>query len=230
MERVQFVVQMQEPAERARLCRLLQAWLELYCAAVEIVTGQDGEPGVPSILFWDLDSGLSPPRFCPGKEQALFVCASDAQAAIRSYLFHPNGFLKKPITMEQLEKALRRCAPLWWNALERLELLSNRVRIQVPFCNLLRLEGTRKGCLVHTFIQDIAVREPMYSLESRLPPQIFIRCQRSYVVNLCHVRTISRRMVRLSDGTEIPLGRSQKDAVEEAYRRFRLLREGAAEP
>lgn len=157
------------------------------------------------------------------------MCSSDAQAAIRSDLFHPNGFLQKPVSMEQLEKALRRCAPLWWGALERLELLSNRVRMQIPFCNLIRMEGTRKGCLVHTFIQDIAIREPMYSLESRLPQQIFIRCQRSYVVNLCHVRGISRRSVHLSDGTEIPLGRSQKEVVEEAYRRFCLLREGTAE-
>lgn len=229
MERIQFVVQMHDPVEQARLCRLLRAWRELYCASVELVEGPSDEAEGSSILFWDLDGGLPPPRFYPGKEQALFVCASDAQAAIRSYLFHPSGFLQKPVGMEQLEKALRRCAPLWWGALERLELLSNRVRMQIPFCNLIRMEGTRKGCLVHTFIQDIAIREPMYSLESRLPQQIFIRCQRSYVVNLCHVRGISRRSVHLSDGTEIPLGRSQKDAVEEAYRRFCLLREGTAE-
>ena len=105
MERIQFVVQMHDPVEQARLCRLLQAWKALYCASVELVEGAPDEDVGPSVLFWDLDGGLPPPRFYPGKEQVLFVCSSDAQAAIRSYLFHPNGFLQKPVSMEQLEKA-----------------------------------------------------------------------------------------------------------------------------
>ena len=99
MERIQFVVQMHDPVEQARLCRLLRAWRELYCASVELVEGPSDEAEGSSILFWDLDGGLPPPRFYPGKEQALFVCASDAQAAIRSYLFHPSGFLQKPVSM-----------------------------------------------------------------------------------------------------------------------------------
>lgn len=228
MERIQFIVQMQDLEERRRLCRLLRGWMELYSISLEVVAEPPYDYQRPSIVFWDLDYDVLPPQLFPRKEHALFVCSADPQAAIRSYPFHPNGFLQKPIRMEQLEKALRRCAPLWWNYLDRVEILSDRVRMQVPFCNLIQIEGKRKGCLVHTFIQDIAVREPLYSLESRLPNQIFIRCQRSFVVNLCHVRMISRRSVHLCDGTEIPLGRSQKDIVEEAYRRFRVIWEGEA--
>lgn len=226
MEKTRLVIHMHDTEERSRLFQILSAWMELYCAPMELVTEPSLPIQPPVILFWDLDGGTLPPRFPPDSSHALFVCAADHQAAIHSYPFHPNGFLQKPICMDQVEAALKRCIPLWWNALERLELLSGRVRTRVPFCNVTRIEGTRKGCLVHSSLQTFSVREPLYSLESRLPQRIFVRCQRSFVVNLFHIQKLSRQSAFLSDGTEIPLGRCQKDTVWEAYQQFRLLREG----
>lgn len=226
MEQTRLMIQMHDPEERARLCQVLSAWMELYCAHMELVTEPSQPIQSPAILFWDLDDGVLPPRFPPESACALFVCSADPQAAIHSYPFHPNGFLQKPICMDQVEAALKRCIPLWWNALERLEILSGRVKTRIPFCNVTRVEGTRKGCLVHSSLQSFSVREPLYSLESRLPQRNFVRCQRSFVVNLFHIQKLSRQSALLSDGTEISLGRCQKDAVWEAYQQFRLLREG----
>ena len=108
MERTRLVIHMHDTEERSRLFQILSAWMELYCAPMELVPEPSLPIQPPVILFWDLDDGTLPPRFPPESSHALFVCSADPQAAIHSYPFHPNGFLQKPICMDQVEAALKR--------------------------------------------------------------------------------------------------------------------------
>ena len=106
----------------------------------------------------------------------------------------------------------------------RLEVSSDRAKIGIPFRDLICVEGARRGCIIHTSHQVIASREPLYRLEQQLPGSIFMRCQRSFVINLIHVREAVGNLLRLSNGTEIPIGRGNKAAVMDAYRRLGQLR------
>ena len=108
----------------------------------------------------------------------------------------------------------------------RLEIYDGRVKIGIPFSNLLCVEGARRGCRIHTTHQRITSQEPLYRLEQQLPEKIFIRCQRSFVVNLTHVREIAGSSLLLNDGTQISIGRGSKSDVLAAYRQFRRLRYG----
>lgn len=220
------VVYMGDASERAALMKKLRNWKELSCSTLSVTAEGEDNPEAPAILFWDLDGELPPPALPAGQEYALFVCSTDRQKAIDSYALHPAGFLQKPVGMETLWKAMTRCAHLWWPTLERLEVLSDRVRMQVPFYNLIWAEGTRRGCLLHTTCQSIATREPLYRLEQRLPEGVFVRCQRSFIVNLCHVRRMTGSSLYLPDGSELSLGRGSKSDMLSAYRRFCLLRYG----
>ena len=214
------------PIERANLCRTIRTWMELSCVSINIVTTETANIGqAPMIVFWDLDSPASPPTL-PESSCALFLCSRDPQRAIDSYSFHPTGFLTKPISVNKLWEAMLRCARLWFSSLLRLELLSDRIKIGVPLKNLIWLEGTRRGCLVHTSHHSISAREPLYQLEQRLPQTVFTRCQRSFVVNLAYVQEVTASSLFLTDGTELSLGRSTKAGVLEAYRRFCRLRYG----
>ena len=88
------------------------------------------------------------------------------------------------------------------------------------------MEGARRGCIIHTSHQVIASREPLYRLEQQLPGSIFMRCQRSFVINLIHVREAVGNSLLLSNGTEVPISRGSKAAVLDSYRRFCQLRYG----
>ena len=63
-------------------------------------------------------------------------------------------------------------------------------------------------------------------LEQQLPGSIFMRCQRSFVINLIHVREAVGNSLLLSNGTEVPISRGSKAAVLDSYRRFCQLRYG----
>lgn len=219
------LVHFQEDGEGEALCARLRTWMELSCVSMEIIREKtEPFPAPPVIVFWDLDGSTPPPSAPWSLNCGLFLCSQDPQRAIDSYSFHPTGFLTKPITMDKLWNAMLRCAPLWFPCMLRLEILSDRVKIGIPFQNLLWVEGTRRGCMLHTSHQSLASREPLYRLEQRLPQRVFIRCQRSFLVNLLHVREIAGSSLYLNDGTEISLGRGNKADVTQAYRQFCRLR------
>ena len=67
---------------------------------------------------------------------------------------------------------------------------------------------------------------PLSALEELLPPGIFVRCQRSFLVNLCHAAQAAGGELILSDGTRLPLGRKVRDRVIEAYEAVRSARTG----
>lgn len=226
-----FTVYMEDPAERAALFRMLEIWRDLTCSCVEFSSWDPEERPEPGgILFWDLDGRL-PPASIDGA-YALFLCSSSSSAAIASYSLHPAGFLRKPIGMEKLWAALHRCIKLWWDSLERLEILSDRLRVRLPLCDLIWAEGARRGCLVHSSQECIVNCETLSSLEARLPKGLFFRCQRSFLINLTHVRQLDSQGLLMSDGTLIPMNRGSRKPISDAYRQLRLRMEGdpAASP
>ena len=165
---MRFLIHMSTSEEAGSLARMLRLWTWSTCADMETELWSPGASG-PAIVIWDLDAGLPPSGMVSSASTALLVCSSRTQAAIDSYSLHPDGFLQKPIQQKDLFAALRRCARLWWDSLERLEILSDRLRVRLPLCDLIWAEGARRGCLVHSSHECISNRESLSALEARLP-------------------------------------------------------------
>ena len=223
---MRFLIHMSTSEEAGSLARMLRLWTWSTCADMETELWSPGASG-PAIVIWDLDAGLPPSGMVSSASTALLVCSSRPQAAIDSYSLHPDGFLQKPIQQKDLFAALRRCARLWWDSLERLEILSDRLRVRLPLCDLIWAEGARRGCLVHSSQECIADQETLSTLAQRLPSELFLRCQRSFLVNLTHVQSLDGQGLHMSDGTVIPLSRNIRGSASAAYQRLcRLMEDG----
>lgn len=224
---MRFLVHMDHPDSYAAMVQVLSIWTELTCAHIEISPWEREQPPEPSILFWDLDAQdgqlLPPPIQGP---HALFLCSNTPQAAISSYALHPTGFLRKPVNLSALQMALGRCTDLWWGTLDRMEILSDRLHFSLPLCNLVWAEGARRGCLLHSSQACIASRETLSTLEEHLPHRLFLRVQRSFLVNLYHVRSLGSDGLHMSDGAVVPLGRSSRKACLDIYYNFCRWRDG----
>ena len=221
-EPMQILFHMRDPKEHAALRRMLETWCELACVSIPLSNWTPGGTG-PCILLWDLDSGAPPvlPENCK-----LIVCSSCPRAAITSYSFHPAGFLRKPIRMRELTAALLRCRSLWWDFLDRIDIFSDRCKLYFPISSLIWAEGERRGCLIHGFQVSLLSRESLAALAQRLPQALFLRCHRSFLVNLCHIRCLDTEGLHMADGAVIPLSRANLRAAQRTYDRFCQWRDG----
>ena len=88
------------------------------------------------------------------------------------------------------------------------------------------LNGARtitKDAVYENFIS----RPSAESVLNQLPKQLFIQCQRSYVVNILYVRHVAKGVLTMSDGKSIQLGRSFQAELVKRLRQFYI--EGCAD-
>ena len=220
---MQIQVHMSSSQERAVLLQMLNIWRGLLCVSVHLADWTPGEDTEPYILFWDLDSGALPSL---SKSCKLILCSSCSHTAIPSYAVHPVGFLQKPIQMRELIAVLVRCRNFWWGSLNRIEIFSDRCRLHFPISSLIWAEGERRGCLLHGFQVSLLSRESLTALSQRLPPELFFRCHRSFLVNLCHIRSVDAEGIHMADGAAIPLSRAHLRIAQSTYNQFRQWRDG----
>lgn len=132
-------------------------------------------------------------------------------SAYQEYVFdsfdtHPLQYLLKPIQQEKLEEVLR------YDYLQNIR--HDNLRLQLRNCDapisldeLYYAEVFRHKLTLHltSGIQTSSVS--MTALCESLPSRSFFRCHQSYVVNMRHVRKISRYQAELDNGEFIPISK-----------------------
>ena len=89
---------------------------------------------------------------------------------------------------------------------------------RLPYDQILYIEALNKKLNICTVRQSISVRRSISSLADTLP-EGFLRCHRSYIVNMKHVDSTDYKqmLVTMSDGSQLPIARSMKDAFHEQF-------------
>ena len=63
-----------------------------------------------------------------------------------------------------------------------------------------------------------------------LDPILFVRVQRSYIVNLRFIQNLKSNFVVLKNGMQISLGRSLRDSVKKKYQEYLQILSGQIDP
>lgn len=162
-------------------------------------------------------------QFSP-KTQILYVTGYLDHFAQRMFLHKANvvGLLHKPVDKGLLRVYLDRVQKTIEDSAEKEKYLLLKKRhetINVRYEDIYYIESTNH--VIHLVMDKLTI-DLARSLESLLEelPEHFIRCHKSYVVNLNQVVNVSRSGLSLKDRKEtIPIGRSYYD---ETRRRFVL--------
>jgi DNA-binding LytR/AlgR family response regulator len=131
---------------------------------------------------------------------------------------NPDGLLYKPISdhhlknailsvSDQIEESEKKCISV--NSVK-----SGSVRINEG--EILYLESEQRIIHIHTRDKIIDTYAKLDEFHSLLP-EYFIRCHKSYIVNLYDATKLSENGLTLSDNTVIPVSRSRKKQVKEAF-------------
>lgn len=89
----------------------------------------------------------------------------------------------------------------------------------IPFSEVLYFEITNHTITVHTLSEEHCERKKLSELMLELPDQ-FVKCSRSFVVNILHVKELTSKTATLRDGTELSITKQHTDDMFKTYLRF----------
>jgi two-component system response regulator AlgR len=198
----------------------------------------------PDLLLLDIEmpglDGIDVARALAAKQPSaavVFITAFD-QFAVAAFEVEAVDYLKKPVTPERLQRALKRArdylhrrekAParepspaspyleeFWASDLSGLVRIASR--------DIDRVSAERDYMRLHVGRRSWLIHHSMNALEEGLDPELFVRLHRSAIVRTDFIAGFTRNpsgrwIARLADGTEQPVGRLYTDKVRTIARR-----------
>ncbi|MEG0984999.1 MAG: LytTR family DNA-binding domain-containing protein [Clostridia bacterium] len=150
-------------------------------------------------------------------------------SAYREFVFdsfdtHPLQYLLKPVSPEKLREAIAydyrtHCLPQ-----ARLFVPRGQNR-PIMLADIAYVEVRHHHVTLYLKTETLGVNDSLSSLYAQLPKDCFFRCHYSFVVNLTHIKTVSRYQATLDDGRVVPVSKQAYNGLMDAYITF-LARQG----
>lgn len=230
-----------ERLAREELRRLLRdhADFEVCCDAENIEQGAEAIAAIdPDLVFLDIKmpggSGFDLlARLAPPHPRVVFTTAFDA-FAIRAFEVNALDYLLKPIVPSRLAEALQRVrasliptvsvpAPTLAAAAPSVFLQEGEECWFVTFDRIRMLESEGNYCRVYFDDRQPLLPRSLSSLEGRFAEAGFLRANRSQIINLAWIQSVTpwfshTLRVTLRCGTVVELSRRASQAFREKFR------------
>lgn len=139
-----------------------------------------------------------------------------------------TGYLVKPIDQAKMDRTLYMCRDLFLQSARTIELTLGRERtVALPLPKIRYIEVNNKAVKFHMDSSVFEARLTLDEVEAMLGGLPFLRCHRSYIVNLNHVTEIRADDFVMRGGDLVPMRANGKREVRLAYAKF--MAERAAE-
>lgn len=219
--------------ERRHIRLLLESYLNNRSSEAHIVTYTHGEQllanyqrGEISLLLMDVVmgsgmNGIEVAREIKERDPDLPIVfvTSSADYAVESYEVRALHYLIKPITEASLTTALERCKDAIETSRRRIDIVSDRETISILQSDVFCIEAFGNKTVVHTYVSSLTTYVPLAKLIESLGPS-FLRCHRSYIVNMDHIARVEGKEFLINNGTRVPIRTNGRAKTVEDYHRY----------
>jgi DNA-binding LytR/AlgR family response regulator len=179
------------------------------------------------LIFLDINmpeiSGLDFVKTLINSPLVIFATAYP-QYALDSYELDAIDYLLKPIRFERFVKAVNK-AQNYLDLLHSKDLNDNQVEsvnhdfiyikadrkyFKIAFKDILYIEGLKDYVILHTPERKVVTAMNLKTIFDQLPPTLFSRISKSYIVNTAHIVSFDTFTVYLNN-IELPVGNNFKD-------------------
>lgn len=207
--------------ERVSLARMVQTYarshdisvqLRLYSSGDSLLAAlQEQEPGSVQLIFLDIYMpGLT------GVETARRIRAFDSNVAIifattsqdhgmDSFEVRASDYLVKPFQEQDVAASLDWFFSHIPEPLRQLSVYCEGEWQKIPLSSILYVDVYGHQARVHTFRGELVTRRGLDELEIAIDSQDFLRCHRSFLVNLNHVESLEGNDFRMDDQSLVPI-------------------------
>lgn len=137
-----------------------------------------------------------------------------------SFEADPVYFLIKPIKKENFEKAMEKAIKKVSENDKKYLLVTGKEIKRVFYEEIYYAESFARKIKLHCTFGELEFYEKMDELEKQLQGE-FVRCHKSFLVNMEHIRCVDGNEITLLDGDQVPV--SKKKATETKRTIFEYL-------
>ena len=177
----------------------------------------------PRIIFMDIvlktRSGIeAAAKIAPADTAIIFITAY-LDKVVDIFEAPHTYFIYKPDLEVRLAPAVEKAMKQLNDHRRRIVLQMRDKKVVAETADILRLERTQRTTEIRCLKESYHVSDDLDHLLARLPDS-FVRCHRSYAVNLAKVEVYKRTEFVMSNGIRIPIGRSYASKVRQQFRAY----------
>ena len=194
----------------------LEAYPHIAAGEVDLVVSDIDLPELDSVKF--IKSLENPPL-------VVFVTAH-SQYALEGFEISATDFLVKPVELERFMKCVEKVR-LRFEANKALAagyekeeeeyffIKIPHTHVKLRYNEVVYLKSMENYVQVHTIKGDVhTVVAPLRNFEQQLPPSVFSRIHRSYLINNRFVNTIERESLTLVGNIKMPISAQYRDKIQ----------------
>lgn len=165
-----------------------------------------------------------------GVQLAMRLRAENASAQIAFITGYPDfmaegyevgalNYLIKPVSADKLASVLDRAVKNLGKIERSIIFSTGGEAARVRACDIISVEAFAHYCSVSTVNGKFDAMKSISEME-KLLGEGFARCHRSYIVSIRYIKRISIRDITMDDDAVIPLSRSKRGYVNQAFIRY----------
>ena len=172
---------------------------------------------VLDIISWDVTMNHSVgslEKVRQDYKQAYLMVVADGSISPMMYLrpgIMPSSLLLKPVSRENLVMVVNEMMDAFTEKFD-----SKDVKQYIPLSQIYYIEAREKKIFIRTKQEEYGFYDTIENMEKKLPEN-FLRCHRSYIVNMSKVTAVklSQSLIEIQNELQVPLSRSYKKTVKE---------------
>ena len=150
-----------------------------------------------------------------GFSGAIIFLSDTSDFAVDSYDVNASGYLLKPYSDEKLCSVMDRVMKYFDLSVFQLKQRNNIIR--VPFNDIMFVESRNSRCTLYTVNNyEYTVYERLNDIEKELADDRFLRCHRSFIVNMNYIIRADKQFT-LTDGSTVLIRQKSLKDVRQSY-------------
>jgi len=153
---------------------------------------------------------------------AVIITTAYHQYAVEGFNLSVTDYLLKPFEFDRFLNAVNKVKPAIAakpmkegseDARDHLFLNVQKKKVKILFSEIVYIESQREYIRIVTTRKEYLSKMSTHEIETLLPPNLFKRIHRSFIVSIRKIDSYTAEMVDVA-GTSIPIGRGYKDVIE----------------
>ncbi|MGB7394864.1 MAG: LytTR family DNA-binding domain-containing protein [Pricia sp.] len=172
------------------------------------------------LLFLDIQmpeiKGTELAKMIPAGTQIIFTTAY-SEYALEGFDLNALDYLLKPITFERFLKAVNKVKVVSDGESEdSITVKSGYDLYKIKYDDILYIESDSEYVVYHTSDRKVMSNQSLKKLENLLPPDLFFRVHRSFMVNRTKVTALKGRDLQINE-INIPVSDSYYDLIKQSF-------------